>query len=119
MASPNMLALRKEMAALQPREVVLDVPRRSPSGVVAVAAQMRRASLLRHLHTKRRVAQSNASGRDGLPRAIPVGGPGRRRAKANRNRAAVEASEEAAGRGPRVTTADRLGDWHDANEAAA
>jgi hypothetical protein len=45
-----------------------------------------------------RVAAVNAAGRDGQPRAIPTGGPGRRRAKAIHNRDAVNETEAA----PRV-----------------
>lgn len=96
MASPKMLALRAEFAHLQPRAFLIPTPRAELSTRVAVATEMRRISQMRHLRTRRRVTASNASGRDGQPRTIPIGGPERRRAKAIRNRDAGEAIEAAA-----------------------
>lgn len=86
MASPNTLALRHRMAALQPREIPVYMPRQPQAARIATSIEMRRISQMRHLRTRRRVVASNAAGRDGRPRTIPIGGPGRRRAKANRNR---------------------------------
>ena len=93
MVSPNTLALRHRMAALQPREIPVYTPRQPQPDRIAVPIEMRRIAQARHLRTRRRVTASNASGRDGQPRTIPIGGPGRRRAKAIRNRAAGEAIE--------------------------
>jgi hypothetical protein len=86
MASPNTLALRHRMAALQPREIPVYMPPQPRPDRIAVSIEMRRIAQMRHLRTRRRVIASNAAGRDGQPRVIPIGGPGRRRAKAVRNR---------------------------------
>jgi hypothetical protein len=98
MASPNTLKLRHRMATLQPREIPVYMPRQPQPSRIAVSIEMSRISRARHLRTRRRVVASNASGRDGQPRTIPIGGPGRRRAKAIRNRDAITATELAAGR---------------------
>ena len=104
MASPNTLELRREMARLQPREIPVYMPRQPQPDRIATSIEMRRIAQMRHLRTRRRVYASNAAGRDGQPRAIPIGGPGRRRAKAIRNRQAWAHIDEEAGRGPRVVT---------------
>ena len=86
MASLNTLALRHRMAALQPRGIPVYMPRQPQPDRIATSIEMRRIAQMRHLRTRRRVVASNAAGRDGQPRSIPIGGPGRRRAKAHRQR---------------------------------
>lgn len=81
MASPNTLALRARMDALQPTEVFIEAdvaPRTANAGDFADGQRLR--SLRANLRRATDLANANAR------RDIPTTGPGRRRAKAWRNR---------------------------------
>jgi len=109
MASPKMLAQREQQAHLVPRVFRLNRAARPKTMMRGDYIELLRQSARNaNVRTHERVAASNASGRDGQPRAIPTGGAGRRRAKALRNKAAVEGTEQAAGRVPRAVPADAL-----------
>jgi len=89
MASPSTLELRARMAVLQPRQVYLNRPARPKTMLRGdYTGLLRQKSRGANAHRAQRIVAVNAAGRDGTPRAIPVGGPGRRRAKAARNNAA-------------------------------
>lgn len=87
MASPDTLALREEMAGLRQRRTVTPPPMHEGQLRAQPSVEFGRLAVARHLRRKREIAVANQD------RAIPVGGPGRRRAKANRNKAAVEHTE--------------------------
>lgn len=97
MASPKMLAQRAEQAHLAPR-VFRPNWTRTPRTMVRgdYAALLRQSARNANIRAHYRVAAINANGPGGQPRAIPVGGPGRRRAKAVRNRDAWAETETAA-----------------------
>ena len=84
MASPKMLALRGEMAGLIQRRIVTPPPAHDGHLRTHTRADFAQLSAERHLRRKREIALTNRE------RSIPVGGPGRRRAKAVRNKQAVE-----------------------------
>lgn len=83
MPSLNTLALREAQSALRVSEIPVEMPPVEPNTHVAVAVEMRRRSYLLNVQRSQRTAATNKG------RAIPVGGPGRRRAKAQRNKRAV------------------------------
>lgn len=88
MASPNTLALRARMDALQPTQVFVEAdptPRTANAGDFARGQRLR--SLRANLRRGTDLANTNAR------RDIPTSGPGRRRAKAHRNRGLCLASE--------------------------
>lgn len=91
MASPKMLALREEMSGLAPRTWRINRPYTAPSapgGYQALARQA--ATLSRRQRRDQRVAVTAADDQArGFQRSIPTSGPGRRRAKAIRNKQAV------------------------------
>lgn len=79
MASPNTLALRAQMAALQPAVWRINRPQTPPSALKGEFPRMLRESG-RIDRAKRRAARAAAQ------TPIPTSGPGRRRAKTHRNR---------------------------------
>lgn len=83
MASPNTLALREEMAGLRPRPIVTPPPAHDGQLRAQPSVEFARLSVARHLRRKREITLTNQD------RVVPVGGPGRRRAKAARNKRAV------------------------------
>lgn len=85
MASPKTLALRDEMAALAPHRTVTPPPAHDGQLRATPTVEFGRLSVARHLRRKREITATNQD------RAIPVGGPGRRRAKARRNAQATAA----------------------------
>lgn len=90
MASPKMLARREEMAGLAPRTWRINRPYTAPSAPGEYQALARQAAALgrkqrRDLRAAVTAADDQARG---FQRSIPTGGPGRRRAKAQRNKAA-------------------------------
>lgn len=93
MAPPRTLALRARMDALGPTPIPLNRPETAPSATKGeFPALMREAIRLSGARRRRAHADLvtvNDTAR-GLTRTVPVGGPGRRRAKALRNKRAVE-----------------------------
>lgn len=91
MASFNTLELRRKLASLQPRRVYLDRPRAPkqmlPGEYAELLRQSARRSNARNRETRAATTTANDQAR-GFERAIPTSGPGRRRAKALRNKAA-------------------------------
>lgn len=79
MASPNTLALRAKMATLQPTVWRINRPQTPPSALRGEFPRMLRESA-RIDRAKRRALRPAAQ------TPIPTSGPGRRRAKAHRNR---------------------------------
>lgn len=91
MASPKMLALREEMAGLTPRTWRINRPYTAPSAPGEYQALARQAATLsRRQRRDQRVEVTAADDQArGFQRSIPTSGPGRRRAKAIRNKQAV------------------------------
>lgn len=88
MASPNTLALRARMDALTPVWLPVEVdPRPRSANAGDFAAGQRLRSLRANMRRVQDLANANAR------RDIPTSGPGRRRAKAHRNRGFCLAAE--------------------------
>jgi hypothetical protein len=87
-----MLTQRAEMAALQPRPMYLNRPRQPKTMLRGEYADLLRQSATR-TNTRDRAARAALREQQdtarGFTRTVPASGPGRRRAKALRNRQAV------------------------------